>query len=164
MSEAKGPAFAGLFVAPQFDFGLRKDGGDGNFPAILVERDEGEIGRRSVFDLAGVKVFDEDFDADFHGGAEDSIDARFEGDELADVDRVEERHPVNGGGDNSAACMAGGSEGGGEIDERHDLSPEKGAEDVGVVGKRELAHFGSRFADRAARLIRKHILRVRWIL
>ena len=80
------------------------------------------------------------------------------------MDGVEEGHPVDGDGDDGAASVAGGSEGGGEIDERHDFSSEKGAEDIGVVGKSELAHFGRRFADRAARLIRKHILRVRWIL
>ena len=163
MGEAEGSALAGLFEAPHFGLGLWQDGGNGDFFAVLVERDEGEIGRRGVSDLAGLEVFDEDFDADFHRSAEDSIDARFEGDELADMDGVEEGHPVDGSGDDGAARMAGGGEGGGEVDERHDFSAEEGAEDVGVVGKSELAHFGSRFADWAARLIKKHTHRVRWM-
>ena len=163
MGEAEGSALSGLFEAPELGFGLWQDGGDGDFVSVLVERDEGEVGGRSVSDLAGLEVFDEDLDADLHRSAEDSIDARFEGDELADVDGMEKRHPVDGSGDDGAARMAGGGEGGGEVDERHNFSAEEGAEDIGVVGKSELAHFGSRFADRAARLIRKHTHRVRWM-
>ena len=141
---------------------MRQDGGDGDFLADLVERHESEIGRGRVFDLAGVQVFDEDLYADFHRSAKDPIDAGFKRDELADVDGVEKRHTVDGGGDDGAARVAGGGEGGGEVDKGHDFPAEEGAEDVGVIRKSELAHFRSRFADRSARLIKKHIFRVRW--
>lgn len=117
-----------------------------------------------MFDFAGVQVFDEDFDSDFHGSAEHPIDAGFERDELADMDGVKERHAVDGRGDDGAARVTSGGERSGEVDEGHDFPAEEGAEDIGVVGKSELAHFRGGFADRAARLIRKHILRVRWMV
>jgi hypothetical protein len=137
--EAVFAAFAGLGEAAVVLWGFGDDGRDGDAIAAGVDGDEGQIGGGSVADGAAFEVLHIDLDADFHGRAEDAIDAGLENDEIADVDGQQERHVINGRGDDGHAGVAKGGGGGGDIDEVHDAATDEVAEGIGVIGE---SHFG----------------------
>ena len=110
--------------------------------AVLVDRNEDEIGAGNVEMRAGLRILDPNLDADFDGCIEGTIDAGLENEQIADVNGLNEVDVIHGCGDNMGARMAIGGDCAGEIDEVHEAAAEQVAERVGVVRENDLSHFG----------------------
>ena len=98
---------------------------------------------------AGLRVFRPDFDADFHGSGKGAVDAGLEGEQVAEVHRLDEVDVVHGGGDDVGARVTIGGHGAGEVDEVHEAAAEQVAQGVGVVGQDDLSHLRLRAGDGA---------------
>ena len=73
-------------------------------PPVVVERRPSSGRRVFVWRTSPVRgVLGLDAHADLHRGAPGGVDRRVEGHQLAEVDRLEERHAVHAGGDHAAA-------------------------------------------------------------
>jgi len=142
-------AAASVIVAAGFFFGFGFEFGDGNFAALRVNSDEGEVGRGDVVVSAGDGVFDPDFDADFHGRGEGAVEGRFEDEQVADVDGRDEVDVVHRGGDDVGAGVAIGGHGSDEVDVMHEAAAEQVAEGVGVVGQDYFGHLRLRLGGPA---------------
>lgn len=140
---------AGIFVAAGLVRGFCDDLRDFDAVTSCVDGDEGEVRRGDVTQPLLTNVFHHGLDADFHGGAEGSIDAGLEDEQIANLDGGYEVEVVHGGGNDKGARMAAGSHGTNEIHELHEAATEEGTEGVGVGGKDDLAAFRLGGADGA---------------
>ena len=117
--------------------------------AVFVDGNEDEVGAGDVQMRPGLRIFDPDLDADLERRVEGAIDARFENEQIADVDRLDEVDVIHGRGDDVGARVPIGGHGAGQVDEVHQASAEQIAERVGVVGQDDLSHLRLRAGDGA---------------
>ena len=82
--------------------------GTGVGPPVLVQRHHRQVGGRGVAHLAAARVLGLDPDPDLHRGGPGRVHLRPAGDQLGDVDRADEGHPVHRRGDD-AQRRSGGS-------------------------------------------------------
>src|SRR2546428_4813436 len=140
----------GTIVAPLLVGSLGNDRIDFRRPAVLVERDVGDVARIRVPPLARQHVFGEHFHADFHRRAARKIHAGHRGHQLADVDGLAEVDLVNGDGHALAMRVANGGDGGDAVDEGENKAPEDVAHDVRIVRHHQLGEHRLRFARMTA--------------
>ena len=108
----------------------------------LVDRHERQVGEARVFPLARERALREDVDLDLQRRPEHRGDLRPQDDQVADLDRVQELQPVDGGGDDAAARVAMTGNRAGDVDEVHDGAAEHEPERVRVVRQHHLHHLG----------------------
>ena len=88
---ARGAAELRGALAPAFDLGLDRDRRHRSRAAVVVERHEDEVRRRGVHRAPADRVLGLDPDPALERGGADVVDRGFELDDVADVDRLEER-------------------------------------------------------------------------
>src|SRR5688572_15820614 len=76
-----------------------------DWPAGIVDRDEGEVARVRVAPVAADEILGLDPDADLHRRASNEVHARLHDHELAEVDRLAKVDPIDGDGDTVAPRM-----------------------------------------------------------
>ena len=114
---------------------------------LSIDRHEGEEGGRDVllFPVSRSSI------QTFTPTSIEVLNARFtlarRADELADLDRVNKLHLIDGGGDHGVAGVTHGGDCSGQIDQVHDFAAEEVAERVGIVGQGEFRVVRDRFAD-----------------
>ena len=109
-------------------------------PAVLVDGHKDEVGAGHVKRRSGLRVFSPHLDAHFHRSGEGAVDAGLEGEQIAEVHRLDEVDVVHGRGDDVGARVAIGGHGAGEIDKVHQAAAEQIAQSIGVVGQDNLGH------------------------
>src|SRR6266542_2202768 len=139
-----------LLVAPLFIRRLRHDRRDFRRPAVLVERDVGDVTRIGVTLVPGQHIFGKDFDADLHGGVAREIHPRQRRHQLADVNRLAEIDLVHRHRDAFAVRVADRGDRGDAVHQRQNVPAEHVAHDVRVVRHHQLGEDGFRFAGMAA--------------
>src|SRR5690349_25165818 len=85
--ESPRAAFLRCFVASNLVRRFRDQSGNLDGPASAVDRDESQVARIRVAAATGEQLFRLDADADLHRGTADVVDARFENDQIAEMDR-----------------------------------------------------------------------------
>jgi len=90
----------------------------------------------------------EDIHFDFQRRVEGGGDARFQDDDVAYLDRMEELQAIDRGGDDACARVAIRRHGAGDVDEMHDRAAQHEPEGVRIVRQHDLRHVGRRFSRR----------------
>ena len=121
-----------LTVAQFFDLGFRNDGRNRRRIAVLVERDENDVGAGDVLYIAGGHVFGFDPHADFHRRPVDVVHRRLERHEAADVNGIEKVEPIDACRDADPACMANSGSRAGLVRQLHDDAAVDVAHGVGL--------------------------------
>jgi hypothetical protein len=114
---------------------------------VFIYSHKGYIGRCGVFALASEDLLGENFYAYFHGRMEDTIDLRFENDQLAEIYGIAKIDIVHGSGDDVTVGVTAGGHGRGHVHQMHDLAAEQFAERIGLRGKDYFRHLRARGAD-----------------
>ena len=100
---------------------------------------------------AGYQIFRFDADTDFHRRPSDVVDARFQHDEIAEVNRLAKVDTVDRRGDAGGSRMPDRRDGSGLVHERHHDATEYVAEIVRVRREHECRRFVLRLSDGSAR-------------
>src|SRR5438132_8976231 len=128
--------------APLLVRGLGHDRRDLCRPAVVVQRDVGDVARIRMSPLAREHVLRDDLHAHLHRRATGVVDPRVSREQLAHVDRLLEVHLVHRYGDARLAGVADRGYGGHPVHQRQDHAAEHVAHDVRVLRHHQLRHDG----------------------
>ena len=137
-----GPHFAStscVLVAAFLVFRFRNDTGDGDGPSLAVDGDVGEVGGGDMPGGPAGGVLDHGTDTDLHAGAEGSVDAGLEDQQVANVNGSDEVEVVHGCRDDDGAGVAPCGDSSNEVDELHQATAKEVAEGIGVGREYDLA-------------------------
>jgi hypothetical protein len=143
-------AATGILVTALLLGGFGDDLRDGQAMTFFVDGHKREVRGTYVLRMLMNIVFDPGLDADLHGSLKDAIHGGAEDDQIADLDRDEEIHVIDRGGDGITARVAVGGERSGEIDPVHETAAQQVVQGIGIVGKNNLIHLRLRI-DNGAR-------------
>src|SRR6476619_7123681 len=123
---------------------LRDELRDPHRTVVLVEGDHRQVGGAGVADPARAHVLRLDADADLERRPPRRVDRRAERDEVAHVHGRAELHPVDRGGHDPSADVAGGGDDGGVVAQLHDPAAVDVARDVRVLRAGAIREDGDR--------------------
>ncbi len=117
--QAHAPPLAGLAKPPPVIFGLQNQRRYLVRLPVQIDSHERDVSAAGVFALAGQNVLREHFYAHFHRGAENSVHAGFQHDNLTDANWEPEIEVVHRCGYNVAIRVAMRRQRAGNVDEMH---------------------------------------------